>query len=215
MVAFITGPFLWITFIIFIGGSFYRLVDMFIQAKEEKVIYPYMSLKYGLRSLMHWLIPFGSKNMQMRPVMTIVTFLFHLSVVITPLFFIAHIVFFQQAWGISWWTLPELVADILTWIVIAGCLYFLGRRLLLPEVKNVTSIGDYLFLLLIAITFLTGFIAHHQLFLYTSMFVLHILSGGLLLIIIPLTRLTHMIYFFFTRAYMGSEFGYVRNSKDW
>jgi len=35
------------------------------------------------------------------------------------------------------------------------------------------------------------------------------------LLVIPWTRLVHMLWFVFTRAYMGSEFGAVRHSRDW
>jgi nitrate reductase gamma subunit len=47
------------------------------------------------------------------------------------------------------------------------------------------------------------------------MLILHILTGEILLVAIPFTRLSHMFFFFFTRAYMGSEFGSVRNARDW
>jgi hypothetical protein len=32
---------------------------------------------------------------------------------------------------------------------------------------------------------------------------------------IPFTRIAHMLFFPLTRAYMGSEFGYVRGTRDW
>ncbi len=41
------------------------------------------------------------------------------------------------------------------------------------------------------------------------------LAGELMLVAIPFTKLSHMLVFAFTRAYMGSEFGSVRNSRDW
>ena len=43
----------------------------------------------------------------------------------------------------------------------------------------------------------------------------HIVSGEIMLMAIPFTRLSHMIFSPFTRAYMGSEFGAVRHVKDW
>jgi len=45
--------------------------------------------------------------------------------------------------------------------------------------------------------------------------ILHILSGEIMLMAIPFTRLSHMLFFWFTRAYMGCEFGLVRNARDW
>ena len=78
-----------------------------------------------------------------------------------------------------------------------------------------TYFADHAFLLIVLLTFLTGFMAHHQMMEYKPLLTLHILFGELMLIAVPLTRLSHMLYFFFSRAYMGSEFGFVRNSKDW
>ena len=41
----------------------------------------------------------------------------------------------------------------------------------------------------------------------------HIVTGAAWLMVIPFTRLIHMLWFPFTRAYMGSEFGAVRHSR--
>ncbi|MFC1853890.1 hypothetical protein ACFL27_27210 [candidate division CSSED10-310 bacterium] len=130
MYDFLTGPFVWVTFFLFFGGSIYKIVTMLQLAKREKVIYPFMEFKYSFRSIIHWIVPFASRNMRLRPVMTVVTFAFHLSLLIAPLFLIAHNVLWQKAWGFSLWTISELTADIMTIIVICGCLFFLLRRIL-------------------------------------------------------------------------------------
>ena len=49
MYAFVSGPLVWIAFLVFIGGMAYQFVTMLKLAKQDKVVYPYMSLKYGLR----------------------------------------------------------------------------------------------------------------------------------------------------------------------
>ena len=211
----ITGPLLWLSFALFIGGGIYKLVWMLKMAERDKVVYPYMSLKYSFRSLFHWLVPFASTNMRKRPVMTIATFAFHLCLVITPIFLLSHNLLWLQSWDISWWSLPEGVADIMTGVVICTCIFFLAWRLILAEVKFVTFASDYLLLAIALAPFLTGFFAYHQWFSYKPMLIAHILSGEIMLVAIPFTRLSHMLYFIFTRAYMGSEFGAVRNSKDW
>ena len=215
MYEFVSGPMVWFSFIVFIGGSIYRLVSMFKLADKEKVILPYMSLKYSLRSLIHWIIPFASTNMRRRPYMTVITFAFHICLVLTPIFLLSHNLLWYQSWKISWWTLPEKAADIMTVIVIFAAIFFLIRRLVLPEVRFVTYISDYALLTVAVAPFITGFLAYHQWLPYKTMLILHIISGEIMLIAIPFTRLSHMLYFVFTRAYMGSEFGAVRNSKDW
>ena len=63
--------------------------------------------------------------------------------------------------------------------------------------------------------FITGFLAYHQWFGYQFFATLHMLAGEIMLVAIPFTRLSHMIFAPFTRAYMGSEFGGVRHARDW
>jgi len=213
---FVSGPLVWVSFFICIFGSLYRIINLFLLAyKKEAFIFSFMSLKYSLRSILHWIIPFASTNMRKHPVMTLVTFMFHICLVFAPVFLLSHIVLWEESWNISWWALPDHVADLMTVIVILSCLFFLFRRLVLAEVKYVTSPTDYLLLFLVAGPFVTGFWAYHQFPGYAVALILHILSGEMLLVAIPFTRLIHMVFAVFTRAYMGSEFGAVRHARDW
>lgn len=215
MYDFVSGPLVWGAFILFGGGLAYQFIRMLRTAKKDKVVYPYMSLKHGLRSLLHWLVPFASRNMRMRYETTIVTFAFHICLLLLPIFLTAHIVMFSFAWGPQWGTLSERTSDWLTVLVILAAFFFLARRWMLPEVRFVTDWSDYLLLAVAVAPFVTGFVAHHQWFNYETMVVIHMISGVVMLAAIPFTRLNHMLFFPFTRAYMGSEFGAVRNAKDW
>lgn len=211
----VRGPLVWIAFLIFIGGGIYKIREMILLAKNEKVVFPYMSVKHTLRSLLHWLIPFASRNWTRRPMMTIVTFAFHICLVFTPIFLLSHNTLWYESWGISWWTLSEGLADFMTIIVILSCVFFLLRRIVTPEVKFVTFTSDYVLLAITVLPFITGFLAYHELLLpYKIMVIIHMLAGETMLIAIPFTRLGHMFYFFLTRAYMGSDQGF-RHSIDW
>lgn len=213
---FVSGPLVWLAFILFFGGCLYRLVRLFMLVKEkEPFIFTYMSWKYSLRSIFHWIIPFGTVNWRRHPILTVVTFVFHIGLVIAPIFLLAHVILLDEAVNLSWWTLPDAWADVLTVVVIIGCLFFLVRRLTQPEVKYVTSASDFVILTIVAAPFITGFIAYHQWIDYPVMMVLHVVAGEVLLVAIPFTRLSHMLFSPFTRAYMGSEFGKVRHARDW
>jgi nitrate reductase gamma subunit len=215
MYSFVSGPLVWIAFVVFAGGMVYQFVNMLRMAKKDKVIYPYMSLKYGLRSLAHWLVPFASRNMRMRYETTLVTFAFHICLVLLPIFLTAHVVMFSFSWGPRWLTVSEKTADWLTVLVVLAAIFFLVRRWMLPEVRFVTFASDYVLLAVVAAPFVTGFIAHRQWIDYETMVVIHMISGAVMLMAIPFTRLSHMLFFPFTRAYMGSEFGAVRHARDW
>ena len=216
MYQFVSGPLAWSAFIIFIGGCLYRLINLLVLVhRKERFIYSYMSLKYGLRSILRWSTPFATENMRRHPGLTIVTFAFHICLLVTPLFLLAHVVLIEEAWNVSWWTLPDGLADAMTLIVIAGCIFFLIRRLTNREVQYVTSASDFVLLAIVVAPFLTGFLAYYQWFGYKIFVILHILSGEVMLVTIPFTRLSHMVTAPLTRAYMGSEFGGVRHAQDW
>jgi nitrate reductase gamma subunit len=213
---FVSGPLVWIAFILFVGGSLYQLISRAILAsKKDQVVYSYMSPFFALRSIFHWIIPFGSVNSRSKPVFTIATFIFHLCLILAPVFLFAHVVLINEAWDISWWFISDSGADIMTVLVILACLFFLGRRLFLRDVKYLTSLSDYVILGLVAAPFITGFWAYHQLPGYPVMMIAHMLAGEILLAAIPFTKLSHMLFFPFTRGYIGSEFGAVRHAKDW
>jgi nitrate reductase gamma subunit len=122
---------------------------------------------------------------------------------------------FSFSWGPRWLTVSEKTADWLTVLVVLAAIFFLVRRWMLPEVRFVTFASDYVLLAVVAAPFVTGFIAHRQWIDYETMVVIHMISGAVMLMAIPFTRLSHMLFFPFTRAYMGSEFGAVRHARDW
>ena len=214
--SFVSGPLAWVAFLLFICGSLYRLISMIVLVnKKERFLLSYMSWRHGLRSILHWITPFVAANWRRHPYLTIVTFAFHICLVIAPVFLLSHIVLWDEAWNLSWWSVPDRVADFMTVIVILSCVFFLVRRLISPEIQYVTYASDYVILAIVAAPFITGFLAYHQWFAYDFFMILHILSGEIMLAAIPFTRFSHMIYSPFTRAYMGSEFGAVRQVKDW
>jgi nitrate reductase gamma subunit len=211
----VRGPLVWIAFIGFFAGVLYRIVAMARLAKKDRVVFPTMDAKYGTRSLLHWVVPFASLKMRKNPGYTVLSYLFHICVLVTPLFVMGHAVLWQESWGVRWWSLPEGMADVMTLVVIFACVFFIVRRLVRPEVRNVSYPSDFLLALLVMAPFATGFIAHQQWLPYKPMLIAHIISGALCLLLVPWTRLVHMIWFTFTRAYMGSEFGSVRHARDW
>ena len=183
--------------------------------KKDPSVYEYWDMGFALRSVAHWSIPFATVNWRKNPVMTLVTFAFHISLIVVPLFLCAHALLWKEVFDVNWWYIPDGLADVMTLVVIGSCIFFGVRRMVRPDVKYLTSTSDYLILLMVAMPFFTGFWAYHQWPAYRLMFILHMLSGEIVLAAIPFTRLSHMLYAFFTRGYIGSEFGAVRHAKDW
>jgi len=213
---FVSGPLAWVAFILFFGGILYQLISRASLAKKKDAyFYEYWSFGYALRSILHWVVPFASTNSRKRPILTIVTFIFHVSLFVAPIFLFAHIALISEAFNVSWWFLPDGVADIMTIAVIGACVFFFIRRLIQPDVKFLSSGWDYVLVVLVAAPFISGFWAYHQLPGNMTATILHMFSAEVLLALIPFTKLNHMFLFFFTRGYMGSEFGGIRFAKDW
>jgi len=211
----VRGPLAWVALTIFVAGSLFRIVAMLVGGKKEALLYPSMSSKGAVRSILHGLVPFGSTYMRRQPLFAVVTASFHVCVILVPLFLLAHGVLWYESWQVMWWSLPDLLADLMAVWVILACIYFLVRRWFVPEVKKVTRAGDVLVPAVILLTFLSGFLAYHQWGPYRPMLILHILAGEVLLVAMPFSKLRHMLFFMFSRAYMGAEFGKVLDAREW
>ena len=213
---FIMGPMVWISVLVFILGMGIRFAGIVRGVRErEAYIFSYLTLFHSARSIGAWLVPFFPRAARQQPIFYGVSYLFHLALFVVLLFLSAHIVLVEEAFNISWPALNDGFADLLTVLIIAALLFFAGRRVMVPEIKFLTSVSDFLLLLVVVLPFLTGFLAYHQVFAYQWMTIAHILSGEFMLIIAPFSRLSHMITAPLTRAYTGSEFGNVRHARDW
>ena len=209
------GPLVWLAFAILLIGSAYRIISVARLARKDKVVWPYLHWGPGLRSIAHWTVPYASRNMRLRPAFTLLSFLFHICLLLTPILTVAHVMLWKESWGVSWWTLPDTLSKVMTIIVIVGGLTFLLRRIANPTVRFVTSVSDLVLVVLVVAPFATGLMAYYQVFDYQTIVIIHMWTGAIWLAMIPFTRIAHMLFFPVTRAYMGSEFGYVRGTKDW
>ena len=215
MYDFVSGPLVWIAFIVFVAGMVYQFVRLLTLAKKDKVIYPYMSLRVRIPisfPLDHSLCvqeheePVRGHDHDL-----------YLSSLSGSCAHISrcsrcHVLVFM---GAEVGDSLGSAATVMTILVILGAIFFLVRRLMMPEVRFVTFPSDYVLLAIAAAPFVTGFMANRQWFDYETMVLIHMISGAVMLMAIPFTRLSHMLFFPFTRAYMGSEFGAVRHAKDW
>ena len=213
---FLIGPALWVTLSIFAVGLICRVFYLYGLSRErDKVFYNHMDWSWASRSIVHWLIPWGSASMRNQPVFSFAFFLFHILLFGVPIFLSAHNILLQEWVGWSLWTLPDGVADILTIVMMVVMAFLLLRRLVRPEVRILTTAWDYTLLLLTFLPFFTGFLAYHQWGPYRLMLILHIIFGEVLLVVIPFSKLGHMILWFFSRSFIGFEMGARRGARSW
>lgn len=210
--AFVAGPLLWISFAIFIIGILVR-IGMFLRvsSQKDKPLYQYFNLSYVLKTYGRWLLPVNPGVLK-TPSFMLLAYVFHLCLVLVPILLRGHIIGWEESrFGWSWPALPPVAADVMTLAVIAIAALFLLRRLASRDVRLISSTSDYALLVFTALPFLTGyFLTHGTLNTLLSPFamqILHLLSGELMLILIPLTKLSHFVLFFFSRGATAVEFG--------
>jgi len=207
------GPMAWAAFSFCVLGVAYRFAALLSRGKRLKRRRPAKSARGGLKSILRGLTPFGLHYMREHAVFSMITWIFHLCLLITPVFLLAHIVLVYESWQIQWVSLPDNLADVMTVLVILGVLFFSIRRLSTKAVRSLTAGSDWLLLALIAGVFLSGLMAYHHWGPYRPLLIAHIMLGEVLLVAIPFSKLIHMILFFFTRGYLGAEYEIVLDSQ--
>ncbi len=223
MYDFVRGPLMWLSSIIFISGIIYRTVQLFLLTrKKETVLVTTKKIKKSLpkdysseEKKFELLLRFQNSLLGKNPVMAIVSFIFHTCLFIAPIFAAGHALSLYESWGFSFITLPDNFIDLLTIIFLACILFFLMRRIVIPRVKSISTPYDYLLLFITAAPFITGFYAYHQYFDYKTVITLHILAGELMLIVMPFTKLGHMVFFFFIRILIGNEYSFGKGKRVW
>ncbi|WP_155306606.1 hypothetical protein [Desulfosarcina widdelii] len=219
----VRGPLFWLSIAVFIGGTIYQGVRFFLLSK--KVSPPYrialLNLANGPRHqsffgrIGHFLKMGQYTVLGVHPVTIIVSLIYHLCLVFTPLFLMGHNELINFSLGMSLPALNENTSDILTVVVLLCASYFLTRRIVFKKLRSISSLTDYTVLALATMPFLTGYLAYHQIFNYRTMMLFHIISGELMLAAIPFTKMVHLIFFVFNRFFVINEHTLGQGSRVW
>lgn len=211
--SFVEGPLLWVAFLTFIIGSLMRAVLFFsVSQKMDKIIYQHFSWKYVLSTFGRWLLPLN-KSVAKNPFFAISGYVFHLCLIAVPIWLCGHITLWEESrFEFSWWSMPDGLADWMTLVFLAIALFFLLRRIFSADIRLLSTFSDYLLLVVAALPFMTGYFLMHGTLdgigvLGDYMQLIHILTGELMLVLIPFTKLSHFILFFFSRGATAIEFG--------
>jgi nitrate reductase gamma subunit len=118
----------------------------------------------------------------------------------------------MQVWksliGIGWPVLPQAAVGWLSVIGIVSMVALLIHRIVNPVLKLLSGLADYLNWLLVFLPMITGFLMTHQLWQpYEMAYSIHMLTVDALLVWIPLSRISHFMFYFFSRTIHGLEFG--------
>lgn len=204
---FASGPMVWLSTAVFLGGLAFRLVRYrLLMSRARQGLPNDFRTGWALASILRLLLPLN-RTARSSPWSTLAGFGLHVPLLILGFFLSAHVVMLEQAFGLSWPSIPDAWADGLTVAALLSLAFLTGKRLLHPALRGLTEGKDLAVLGLVALPLATGLAAHLQWGDYRLMLTLHILSAQAVLMAAPFTKLSHMALFFVSRAATGSDFG--------
>lgn len=146
-------------------------------------------LVYLLKMAGGALLPFH-RAFRRQPGYTLIRYIFHVCLFMVPLCEAGHVVLLQVKFGWYWWpTLPGFVITTMSFLVIGIGVFFIYRRAVFPEIRQVSSIEDFGIILISIAPFITGYwYANNTMSLLgvseNTMLLLHVLTGEALLVMV-------------------------------
>jgi len=196
------GPLFRVALTIMILGLGYRVVVVVLQiatawrrAADRRL--PGMDIA---AATLGWLVPV--RLLRSRPVYSAASFLFHVGVIVVPLFLVGHAALLAGILPRGWPTLNSTVADGLTLACLAALVVLLVGRVAVKSARKLTRTQDAVILVVLLVTVLFGFLAAHPTqspFDARAMLLFHILGGDLVLVLIPTTKIAHCVLYPFTQ----------------
>lgn len=191
------GPLFRLTFALFILGLI-RILYLDIRGAYKaykKTDDKKMPWKLIFSRIWEWFFPVKKLKGNFR-IYSVYSIVFHIGLIIVPIFLFAHINLWYNTIGLSW---PALSYNWALWLTIStiifGSALFISR-MVTGTMRALSRKQDYLWLLLLLIPFITGFICanfniapdYYQFFM-----LMHILSGELIFVLIPFSKIAHCV----------------------
>lgn len=195
---FAKGPLFRFTFAIMILGLARVLILSIINGFEAKgkAMEKKLPMNYVLKLTFGFLFPV--RAFRVKPIYSVVSILFHIGLLATPIFLFDHALLFDNSIGISWigLTLSKTTSDYLTLLTIITGGLVLIMRISNKFSRKISRKQDFLFPVLLIIPFITGYVCGNSVLnpeTYNLFLLIHILSGELIFILLPFTKIAHCI----------------------
>ena len=206
---FARGPAFQFALTLFIFGVVWRLVGTFLMMRRHDFSKPrkHSLVAGGVRSMAMRSLP--PHELEKKIVFQHVSgYAWHLTFFASLLLFAPHIPFFKQFLGFGWPTLPNGLALACGAIALGILLALLWRRATRPVLRHISTIDDYISVILTILPLVTGFFAYYrfgiQFIRYETLLGLHLLSVCALMIWFPFGKLMHLFLAFPARFQAGA-----------
>ncbi len=212
------GPLLYLAFAVLALGALRQwgltiteIIRAYRVAGDHKIPWQWM-----FKKSLGWIVPVNALR-GARVLFTAASAVFHIGMLLVPLFLAGHVALVEKGFGVSWPVLPNGAADALTAAALAGLAVLLAYRLADGAARFMSGAQDYLLLLLCICAFLSGyFVAHpEQNPLPANIsYLTHLLSAELILVLIPFSKLCHALLFSTTRIAWELGWHFVPGGGD-
>lgn len=196
-----TGPLFAATFLVMVLGLARHILLQLCLVATKATTLRRVRWRQAVADSLGWVVPVR----HLVPgtlVLSLTSILSHVGVILVPIFLPDHVALWQEFFGIGLPSIGHGLADVLTLISIGGLAVLFGYRLLVPRSRALSRTSDYLLLILVAVPFVTGYLAAHpdvNPLPWRSMMLVHVLSAEALFLAVPFTKLAHVVLFFFDR----------------
>ncbi|MDP8208180.1 MAG: hypothetical protein P9L92_16055 [Candidatus Electryonea clarkiae] len=170
--------------------SLFGLIGAYHRAGEKVV--PWGDL---IKKTFSWLIPIG-RIWRARPLYSIISIIWHIGLIIVPLFLAAHVTLWKNSVGFAWFSLPQIWADNLTIVAIISALLLFIGRVSSKEARALSRKQDFWWPPLLALPFFTGYLCSNISLSangYQVIMLIHLYSANLVMVMIPFTKVAHCV----------------------
>lgn len=197
LLEFSMGPLFRLTFALMVLGlarililDLWGMWEAWRRAGDKSIPWPLV-----ISRTIEWIFPV-KRVMHKRPLYSIFAILFHIGLLVTPIFLLAHIRLWEAGLGVSW---VSLGADWANWLTLLTIV--MGFAILIGRIGSRTSRAisrkqDYLWPVLLLIPFITGGVCANfaiSASMYQTMMLMHVLSAELIFVLMPFTKIAHCV----------------------
>jgi len=190
------GPLFWaaLTFMVLglarrVAITVWEMVRAYRRAGDKNI-----PSRQVLAATLKWLVPVD--RLSNRPLLSLTTVVFHVSIILVPVFLAGHIALWEPVLGFGLPALPNALATALTVAAMVAALALVVQRIASPFTRTLSRFQDYALPLVVAVPFASGFLVMHpgvNPFSYEAALLVHVMSANLVLVLIPITKLSHVV----------------------